>query len=150
MRLLLQWKSNKYYIFWVCVCSLNYPACNSHVPYYIVICGLSGSTTLFHIISQTPWFLREGGPSNVCFNFSTIFVWNISHLRKSQQDMIINSYSYNKSQWDALFLKFILVKNSTCFGQIYCPSSGVSTLYTQHTATGICHASYVETPDDGQ
>jgi len=33
--------------------------------------------------------------------------------------------SYNKSQRDALFLKFILVKNSTCFGQIYCPSSGV-------------------------
>jgi hypothetical protein len=40
-------------------------------------------------------------------------------------------YSYNKSQQDALFLKFILVKNSTCFGQIYCPSSGVLILYTQ-------------------
>ena len=33
-------------------------------------------------------------------------------------------YSYNKSQRDALFLKFILVKNSTLFGHIYCPSSG--------------------------
>ena len=31
----------------------------------------------------------------------------------------------------ALFLKFIFIKNSTRFGQIYCPSSGVSTLYTQ-------------------
>jgi hypothetical protein len=40
-------------------------------------------------------------------------------------------YSYNKSQQDALFLKFILVKNSTCFGQIYCPSSGVLVLYSQ-------------------
>jgi len=40
-------------------------------------------------------------------------------------------YSYNKSQRDALFLKFILIKNSTFFVQIYCPSSGVSTLYTQ-------------------
>jgi len=29
-------------------------------------------------------------------------------------------YSYNKSQRDALFLNFILVNNSTCFGQIYC------------------------------
>ena len=28
-------------------------------------------------------------------------------------------YSYNKSQQDALFLKFILIKNSTYFGQIY-------------------------------
>ena len=40
-------------------------------------------------------------------------------------------YSYNKNQLDALFHKFILVWNSTCFGQIYCPPSGVSTLYTQ-------------------
>jgi len=39
--------------------------------------------------------------------------------------------SYNESQQDALFLKFILIKNSICFGQIYCPSSEVSTLYTQ-------------------
>jgi len=43
----------------------------------------------------------------------------------------IVKYSYNKSQRDALFHKFILVKNSKCFGQIYCTSSGVSTLYTQ-------------------
>jgi len=47
-------------------------------------------------------------------------------------------YSYNKSQQDALFLKFILINNSTCFGQIYCPSSGVSALYTQqYTAIGF-------------
>ena len=39
--------------------------------------------------------------------------------------------SYNKSHWDALFLNFILVKNSTCFSQIYCPSSGVLVLYSQ-------------------
>jgi hypothetical protein len=40
-------------------------------------------------------------------------------------------YSYNNSQQDALFLKFILVKNSTCFGRTYCPSSGVLMLYSQ-------------------
>ena len=40
-------------------------------------------------------------------------------------------YSYNKRQRDALFLTFILIKNSTCFGQIYCPSSGVLILYLQ-------------------
>ena len=33
--------------------------------------------------------------------------------------------SYNKSQQDAIILKFILIKYSTCFGYIYCPSSGV-------------------------
>ena len=46
-------------------------------------------------------------------------------------DVMDEHNSYNKNQRDALFLKFILVKNSTCFGQIDCPSSGVSTLYTQ-------------------
>jgi len=34
-----------------------------------------------------------------------------------------------------------LIKNSTCFREIYHPSSRVSTLYT---ATGICHATYVD------
>ena len=42
--------------------------------------------------------------------------------------------SYNKSQRDALFLKFILIKNSTCFEQIYCPSSGVFILHSQKLA----------------
>jgi hypothetical protein len=40
-------------------------------------------------------------------------------------------YSYNKSQRDALFLNFILVKNSTCFGQTYCPLLGILILYSQ-------------------
>ena len=26
----LQWKINKYYIFWLCICSLSHPACNAH------------------------------------------------------------------------------------------------------------------------
>jgi hypothetical protein len=26
---------SKYYIFWVCVCSLRYPACNAHAPFYL-------------------------------------------------------------------------------------------------------------------
>jgi len=40
-------------------------------------------------------------------------------------------YSYNESQRDALFLNFILVKISACFGQTYCPSSGFLILYSQ-------------------
>jgi len=38
---------------------------------------------------------------------------------------------YNISQQDSLFLSFILVNKSTCFGQTYCPSSGVLILYSQ-------------------
>ena len=36
--------------YYECVCSLSNPACNAHEPYYVVICGLSGSTIYFHII----------------------------------------------------------------------------------------------------
>jgi len=37
---LLLWKSSKYYIFQVHVCTLSYPACQAHVLYNTVICGL--------------------------------------------------------------------------------------------------------------
>ena len=30
---LLPWKRNDYYTFWVCVCSLRYPACRAHASY---------------------------------------------------------------------------------------------------------------------
>jgi hypothetical protein len=35
----------------VCMCRPGYQTCNAHAPYYIVICGLTGCTILFHIIS---------------------------------------------------------------------------------------------------
>jgi hypothetical protein len=54
-------------------------------------------------------------------------------------------YSYNGSQRDALFLKFILIKNSTCFGQIYW--SRVSTLYTQLTSTASIPNTYTNGPN---
>jgi len=54
------------------------------------------------------------------------------YLERIIQLPSIIRYADNKSQRDALFHKFILLKNSTCFGQIYCPSSGVSTLYISY------------------
>jgi len=30
---LLLWKSNKCYMFWMCVFSIRYPSCNAHAPY---------------------------------------------------------------------------------------------------------------------
>jgi len=39
---LLQWKSDKYYVFRVCACTLNYPAFTTYLPHCVVICGLDG------------------------------------------------------------------------------------------------------------
>jgi len=76
-------------------------------------------------------------------------------------------YCYNKNQQGALFLNFVLVKDSACFGQTYCPSSAVLILYSQQllfvilfmliqtvsissmTNTSCCEYS-IKTPYDGQ
>jgi hypothetical protein len=51
---------------------------------------------------------------------------NIAFMNLTFIGPCIVIYTYDTSQRHALFLKFILIRNSTCFGQIYCPSSGVS------------------------
>jgi hypothetical protein len=55
--------------------------------YNIVICGLFGSTVYFHIISQTTQFKKN---EMSVFNFSTKYVGKFSHLRRTEQDTIIN------------------------------------------------------------
>jgi len=51
-------------------------------------------------------------------------------------------YSYNKSQRDALFHKYILVKNFYMFWTDLL--SIIRSLNTVYTAVGICHSSYVD------
>jgi len=61
---------------------------------------------------------------------ASFFRQAVVHSRQLMLLKILNC-SYNKSQQDAAFLNLILIKNSTCFGQTYCPSSGVLILYSQ-------------------
>ena len=51
-------------------------------------------------------------------------------------------YSYNKSQRDALFLKFILLKTLNMFRTDLLPI--IRSLITVFTATGIYRTSYVD------
>ena len=47
----------KYYICWLRACSLNYPACNAHAPYYIFTCGMSVFTKFFTLPRKRLYFL---------------------------------------------------------------------------------------------
>jgi len=49
----------------MCVCSLWYPACQAHAPYYIVICVLCGSTMFFYILINGTTFGKNHGTQNV-------------------------------------------------------------------------------------
>ena len=108
-------------MFWVCVCSLRYPACKQHALYYIFICGLSFptkylphypikgkifqrkniieykifvlifSTTLFCNISHSK---KDPGKIFVLI-FSTTLFWNISHSKKNPGKIFVtNIYRY--------------------------------------------------------
>ena len=63
---------NMYNIFRSLMCSRSYPACKAHAPYYIVICGLSGSTIFFDIISYTVGFLE-----NKLLNIKCVFGFSL-------------------------------------------------------------------------
>ena len=80
---LLLWKNNKNYIFWVCICSLRYPALNGHAP----DCHL-WPVRLYNIF---PYYLIHGTIfENKLFSkkcvliFSTTLVRNISHSQKNR------------------------------------------------------------------
>jgi hypothetical protein len=78
-------KSNKYYIFWGCVCSLTYPAFNAHAPYLLstAVCPtLRYLSTLSH-----KWHYFRGGKKVVehkmcVLIFSTTFALNVFHSKK--------------------------------------------------------------------
>jgi surface polysaccharide O-acyltransferase-like enzyme len=81
---LLQWKSNKYYIFWVCVCSLSYPAFNVHAPYYSQLWPAPLYSIFAHYLINDTIFGKKKLLNIKCvLIFCTTFVWNISHSKKN-------------------------------------------------------------------
>ena len=104
MQPLLEWKSNKYYIFWVCLCNLRYPACNAHAPcchpwlarlYYNFPQYLI-NRTIFEEKKRGCWIL-----SVCCGGFSRNFVWHISHSMK-------NLARYDKKMYACRYVKYPL------------------------------------------
>jgi hypothetical protein len=70
---------------------------------------------------------KEFGFLDWKYSITTGLLCEKSGLRRH----VVEVFTFNRSQQDALFLNFTLVKNSTFFGKIYCPPSGVLLLYSQ-------------------
>jgi hypothetical protein len=68
---LLLWKSSKYYILWVCICSLSYPACNAHAPCCHLWPAWLYNIFLHYLINGKIFRAGEGGywTWSVCFDF---------------------------------------------------------------------------------
>jgi len=64
---------------------------------HIVFCGLPGTTVFFHVILLPADFQKTSyWTQNVCFDFSTQIVWNISHAEKkwARYDKRVYCFSY--------------------------------------------------------
>ena len=80
----MRWKRNNYCIFWVCICTLRYPAGKAHAP-----CCHLWPVRLYNIFAH---YLPNGTifKKKMLLNikcvliFYTMFVWNISHSKKNE------------------------------------------------------------------
>jgi hypothetical protein len=100
VKALLPWKSNKHYIFWVCVCDLSYPARNAHASY-----SQMWPARLYNIYKtlrsskdKTYWIW------NVCcdFFYSLCLKVKLIFWRRTERDMI--RYVYWSSSPAAIIL----------------------------------------------
>ena len=97
MQILLQWKSNKYYIYYVRVCSLSYPAFTGHSPYYMNISN--GACKVLHHFST---YLINGTIfGNTLLHIICVFSFSVQIvletfliMRRSEGNMIIYIYIY--------------------------------------------------------
>ena len=110
MQPLVQWKSNKCYIVWVCVCSLKYSVRNAHAPYCHLWSSPLRNIFLHFVITGTIFFFKKSyWTQNVCFDFLYNF-WSETFLilRSNERDMIekcILVYTLSTGYYCAILMK---------------------------------------------
>jgi len=82
---MLPWKSNNYYIFWVCIWSLRYAACKAQVS--ITLSSVTFPALPYFYVSSHNGH-HFGGEKiikhEMCVLISfVVFVWNSSHSKKN-------------------------------------------------------------------
>ena len=102
---LLQRKSNKYYILWVCVCSLRYPARNAHAPYsHLWPVRRYSFFQSFHELRDFRKRKKKLQKTKCVFWFSLHFLSEaFSILRRVERDMTTNL------NWSSRKVRVILV-----------------------------------------
>jgi len=69
---------NKYYTFWVCVCSLSYIACNRHAPYCHLWPAPLYNTSKYYLINDA---IFEGGKT--FFYIKSVFGFSLQNLSET-------------------------------------------------------------------
>jgi hypothetical protein len=76
------WKINKYYMSWVCVCSLGCPECIAYVPHCHLWLSWLNKNCPHYLISHT--IFGQNCWLKICvLIFSTRFVWNIYNSERN-------------------------------------------------------------------
>jgi hypothetical protein len=112
----LQWKSKKYYVYRVYVCSFSYPACNALAPYFHL-----WPVRFYHIIphylmNDTIFKKKKVNGYELCVLIFSIFAWNISYSKKNWA-----RYCYKCTYvllWSTRYFRPILIKLQF-LGQIF-------------------------------
>jgi hypothetical protein len=105
---LLLWKSNQYYIFWVCLCRLRYPACNVHAQHcYLWPAQLFN---VFHITSKTKQFSKKKLLNIKCLLISSqLFYCTVSHSKKNWARYDKNVYWSSRTRYSCQIIKETLI-----------------------------------------
>jgi len=101
----VQWKSNKYYIFWVFVCSLRYPARNAHAAYSLLWPVPLYKIFPHYLLNNTVLEKKVIETTMCVFDFSLKRIWNIFHSKIIKRGMMINVY------WSLLKVRVIIVRS---------------------------------------
>ena len=80
---LLWWKRKKYYVLWVWICSLRYPACNAHAPHCYLWPARLYNIFAHYLINRMIFGGGELSNMKCVFWFPLQFVWNISHCKNN-------------------------------------------------------------------
>ena len=101
-------RSNKYYVFWVCVCNSRHPAHNAHAPYFHLWSARLYDIFPNYLIKGTIFGKESYWTKNVCFDFLYKMSETFLILRRTVRDKIkINiglhtKYSFSLSDFNTL------------------------------------------------